>query len=206
MSAPGAIGNGRRYGPGAVLGLLEGPLLTRATALAIRERLAVPKAPSGAPAISEARLDVLRAAAARLLPQPEREIPIDLVGEFERRLRAGIGDGWRYADQPPDAESCLRGLDLLDAAAQARCDSSFGDATTADQDGLLHDVQSGRIAGWAAPDAARWFEELLAALVDVYYSHPVALDEIGYAGMADARGWQDVGLGARAPHEPEPIG
>lgn len=194
----------QHYPSGAVLGLLDGPLVTPATAAALRGRLARPTDCTEPPLLSDAQFDVLRAVAARLLPQGDRKTPIDLAGEFHRRLRTGaISDGWRYADLPPDAESFGRGFDLIAAAATARYGGDFATAAAGDQDDLLRDVQFGRVTEWRTFSSSRWFEELLAALVDIYYSHPVALDEIGYAGMADARGWQDVGIGARAPHEPE---
>lgn len=51
-------------------------------------------------------------------------------------------------------------------------------------------------------DAALYFEELLALVVDIYYAHPLASEEIGYTGMADAHGWQAIGLDERETHEP----
>jgi hypothetical protein len=51
-------------------------------------------------------------------------------------------------------------------------------------------------------DGALYFEELLALVVDVYYAHPLASEEIGYIGMADAHGWQAIGLDQRETHEP----
>lgn len=193
------------YPQGAVIALLDGPLVTPATGLALRRRLDPPDDSATGSGLSADQFAVLSQIAARLLPQTDRAMPIDCAGEFDRRLRAGmIGDGWRYADLPPDADAHSRGLALVDQTSQARFGCRFGEASADEQDDLLRDVQFGRVA-WPAFSAVHWFEELLAALVDVYYAHPVALDEIGYAGMADARGWQDVGRGARAPHEPEPI-
>lgn len=205
MSAKANSSIDRRYPNGAVLGLLDGPLLTPATATAMSRRLAPPPS-SDPPALSDPQFAVLQAVAARLLPQSDREVPIDLAGEFHRRLRIGvIGDGWRYADLPPDVESYRLGFDLIAAVAATRFGGSFADSPAADQDDLLRDIQFGRVAKWRVFNSERWFKDLLAALVDIYYSHPVALDEIGYAGMADARGWQDVGIGARAPCEPEQL-
>ena len=193
------------YPEGAIVALLDGPLVTPATAHTMRRRLAPPDVDATGFGLPADQIDLLRQIASRLLPQDDRATPIDCAGEFDRRLRAGkIGDGWRYADLPPDTDAYRRGLALLQDASQTRSGCGFGDASPAEQDSLLRDVQFGRVA-WSEISAARWFEELLATLVDIYYSHPVALDEIGYAGMADARGWQDVGSGARASHEPEPI-
>jgi len=46
----------------------------------------------------------------------------------------------------------------------------------------------------ASVDAARWFEELLCALVELHYAHPLVQVSIGYDGMADAHGVQAVSL------------
>jgi hypothetical protein len=40
---------------------------------------------------------------------------------------------------------------------------------------------------------------------ETYYAHPLAQEEIGYAGMADARGWRAIGLDEREAHEPASI-
>lgn len=52
--------------------------------------------------------------------------------------------------------------------------------------------------------APRFEEELLADLCEAYYSHPTVQASIGYIGMADARGWQRVGLNQLEVWEPEP--
>jgi hypothetical protein len=53
--------------------------------------------------------------------------------------------------------------------------------------------------------ANRFFEELLVLATETYYAHPLAQEEIGYAGMADAAGWQAIGLDEREAHEPAPL-
>ncbi len=184
------------YPAHSVTDLIGGALLTPATAAALRDRIA-PVDPPAKTVLDERQLAVLAAVAARLVPQPDRPTPIDLAARLHRRLADGKGDGWRYADQPADAELVARGLDALAAAGFAGRDG-------AGQDELLRNVQAGG-ADWPGISSARWFEEVLAGVVDLYYSHPLAQEEIGYAGMADARGWQDVGFGARAAHEPEPV-
>ena len=73
---------------------------------------------------------------------------------------------------------------------------------------LLHGaVQRGEAPGesWSVVPAARFFEELLAECVEGYYSAPAAQDEIGYAGFADAHGWQAVGVDQLQTHEPRSL-
>ncbi|MBW3634848.1 MAG: GMC family oxidoreductase [Armatimonadetes bacterium] len=50
----------------------------------------------------------------------------------------------------------------------------------------------------------RFFEELLAEATEHYYAHPLAQEEIGYAGFADAPGWKRIGLDERENREPAP--
>ena len=190
---------------GTVTGLIGGPLMTPATSRALVDRLAV--SPPSTAVFDSEQLTTLAAMAARLLPQDGRAMPIDLAGELNRRLANNAGDGWRFAALPADAAAHQRGLDATDAAASSRHGKRFPQLLPAEQDALLRDIQFRNISGadWEGFDSALWFVDLLAVLVDIDYSHPVAQEEIGYLGMADARGWQDVGFGARAPHEPEPL-
>ena len=181
---------------------MESDLVTPATRRALRERMrrhGVEPRFFDRPAFA-----VMEAACKRLIPQPERKRPIDLAGELDRRLAEGQGDGWRYAGMPPDAEMHAKGAAGLDQTAQAMFGRGFGQVLDEERDAVLGAVQSGTAAGqvWAEMDAACYFEELLALIVDIYYAHPLALEEIGYVGMADAHGWQAIGLNEREAHEP----
>ena len=62
------------------------------------------------------------------------------------------------------------------------------------QDECLRRVQ-------ARGDTKRVFEELLAEVAEAAFTQPSALERIGYAGLADARGWHAIGLDEREPHE-----
>jgi hypothetical protein len=147
---------------------------------------------------------VVRAACDRLIPQPDRVPPVDLAGELDARLAVGAGDGWRYAKMPTDALMHAMGAAGLDQTAYAMFGNGLAALRGADRDAVLRAVQVGEAAGglWAQMDPACYFEELLAQLVDIYYAHPLALEEIGYVGMADAHGWQAIGLDEREAHEP----
>jgi len=149
----------------------------------------------------------LRAVCARLIPQTERPEPIDLAAAVDGRLARHEGKGWRYAALPPDAEAYRRGLQALDECARSRFGAAFAALGSVSQEELLHAVQRGDVAeeAWKEPDPQLFFEELLAELAESYYSHPLAQDEIGYAGYADAHGWQAVGLNRLAPHEPRAL-
>lgn len=191
------------YPPGSVRVLLESDLVTPATREALRARLAVPivLVPLF---FGIAAFATLCAVCDRLIPQPERPRPIDLCGTLDTRMASGEGDGWRYAHMPADCQAQTDGLAGIEQTALAMFAVAFTGLDDEEQDEVLRAVQGGTAAGpiWQTLDAKRYFEELLAQVVDIYYSHPLGAEEIGYAGMADSHGWQHVGLGDRQAHEP----
>lgn len=191
------------YPSGTVVGLLDSDLLTAATVAALRNRFAQDdRAPPDL--LGAASTRVLEAVCAQLIPQDDRDPPIDIAGEVQRRLADGVGDGWRYADMPPDDVAMAVGLRGIEQAARAMFGGRFVDLAASDRDAILREIQRGEAPGELPLD--RFFEELLAQVADIYYSHPLAQEEIGFLGMADAKGWEEVGLGARAPHEPDKTG
>ncbi len=80
----------------------------------------------------------------------------------------------------------------------------FIDLTEAGQDEVLVKVQSGNAAGktWKQMPSRLFFEELLTLLTELYYSHPLAKEEIGEVAFADGKGWQNIGLNEHEAHEP----
>lgn len=202
-----------RYPAGTVRALLETDLVTARTRDVLRSSLedcgledrGERERDVAAPRFFDARsYATLRAVCARLIPQPERAQPIDLARQVDARLADGLRDGWRYDVLPPDGDAYRRGLHALDESARAAFAADFAAVSGERQDLLLATTQRGEVggAGWTRMMAVRFFEELLAELAECYYSHPLALDEIGYAGFADAHGWQAIGLNVLEPHEP----
>ncbi len=182
--------------------LIESDLVTPPTRRALRERLR--HRPGPPRFFGRDAFAVISAACARLIPQPERERPIDLAGLLDERLADGAGDGWRYARMPPDPVMHTEGTAGLDQTAREMFGYGFTQALDVERDAVLRAVQSGNAPGeiWSGVNAACYFEELLALLVDIYYAHPLALEEIGCVSMADAHGWQTIGLDERDAHEP----
>lgn len=207
MTAAAPRGPEQEYPRGSVRDLIGTDLVTPPTRAVLRARLE-PRAPAPPRFFDAGSYATLRSACARLVPQPDAEQPVDLARLVDDRLADGAGDGWRYADLPPDADAYRRGLAGLDESAEAAFGASFGALDGARQDEVLRAVQRGTAPGptWRSLPAARFFEELLAELVECYYSDPLAQEDIGYAGMADARGWEAVGLGRLEAWEPRPIG
>jgi gluconate 2-dehydrogenase gamma chain len=196
-----------QYPPGTVRALLDTPHVSEATRAALQQRLeAAPYQPQFFDADT---YRLLGAVCARLIPQPERGAEaIDLAAGIDQRLFAGKSDGWRYDVLPPDREAYRLGLGGIQQAAQAEFGQDFSGLSEADQDAVLAAVQAGTAPGdlWLKVEARRFFEELLAEATILYYSHPLAQEEIGYVGMADLPAWTRIGLDEREEREPTALG
>lgn len=194
------------YPPGTVRELLQSALVTEKTRAELLPRLE-PDGELIPRVFDDHAFRTLRAACARIIPQLDRPAPIELALRLDERLAAGVGDGWRYGTMPPDTEAHRRGLAGLDESGQALFGADFATLDGPRQDEILRAVQRGEAPGvtWTTLPGARYFEELLAELVECYYSHPLSLEEIGYVGMADAWGWQQIGLDQLEPWEPRAL-
>ncbi|WP_100337926.1 gluconate 2-dehydrogenase subunit 3 family protein [Hymenobacter chitinivorans] len=193
------------YPPGSVRALLATDLVTEATRTALQARL---DAPEYEPQFFDAgTYELLRMVAARLFPQPDREVPIELASAIDQRLLTGGSDGWRYDVLPPDREAYRLGLGGIRESAKLLYEKEFEDLTGPQQDAVLQAVQDETAPGsiWQKVSANRFFEELLAELTENYYAHPLAQEEIGYAGMADAPGWTKITLNEKEAREPEEL-
>ncbi|MCP9495057.1 MAG: GMC oxidoreductase [Pyrinomonadaceae bacterium MAG19_C2-C3] len=191
------------YPHGTIRALLETDLVTQPTRDVLRSRLEedadyVPRF------FDETAFATLRAACARLIPQPERTPVIDVAACIDARLAGNMSDGWRYNSMPPDRDAFRLGLRGLDESAREIFGRDFRDLDASAQDEILIEVQRGTVQSstWQRLPATRFFEELLAEVTETYYSHPLAQEEIGYVGMADARGWSALGLNNLEPWEP----
>jgi gluconate 2-dehydrogenase gamma chain len=170
---------------GSVLDLINSDHVTPATRSALLERLRKP-AVTEPTFFSEAEFKRFQLVCNQLIPQ-ETEEQIDLAGPIDERLANGTTNGWRYDDLPNDGEAYRLFLTGINQTAEALFDHPF-DTITADQrDTVLLAVQQGEATGpaWQNLPADRFFEELLAEVTEVYYSHPMAQQQIGYTGMAD---------------------
>ena len=148
---------------------------------------------------------LLEAVVARVFPQPDRpDNPILLAPAVDQRLANGESDGWRYDAMPPDREAYRLGLGGINEIAQALFQVDFVALEFAQQDQVIQAVADGRPPGpiWQTLDASLFFEEMLAELTENYYAHPLAQQEIGYAGFADLPAWTKIGLNEKEDREP----
>jgi len=193
------------YPRGFLAALLDSEAVTDATRRALTARVAA--APSTSPAFfTPGELGTLQAICARLIPQPPDRAPIDITAVVDERLAHGMGNGWRYVSMPPDGEAYRQSLQAVDETARARFGHEFTRLRGDQQDRVLLAVQFDEVTTrtWTGLSPSRFLEELLAEIAEVYYSHPVVQEEIGYAGFADARGWTRVGLDQLDDVEPRP--
>ncbi|HEX3422730.1 MAG TPA: gluconate 2-dehydrogenase subunit 3 family protein [Sphingomicrobium sp.] len=154
--------------------------------------------------LSKEQWTLLEAIVARLIPQPDREIPVPIVPWIDDMLHRNHGPGYRYADMPPMRDAWSQGLDAIAAEAVNRHGRSFEELSEEDQDELLKNVQHNRVEArnWEGLSAGGFFlQHLLKETVGIYYSHPSAWSEIGYGGPASPRGYARLGFDERDPWE-----
>jgi hypothetical protein len=168
--------------PAAFARLIASDRVSARTRRALMARLGEPG--EDAPrALSPAQREVLAAVVDRIVPQPGTAV--DLAGRLDVDLGRGAGDGWRFAELPPDPEAWRRGLDTLLAGAP---DLLALDA--AGQDAVLDRVAAGDLGGegdglLTGAQLALWFLDVQAAAVRTWLCHPAAQAWIRYDGFAD---------------------
>ncbi|WP_062762189.1 alpha/beta hydrolase [Falsirhodobacter sp. alg1] len=138
------------------------------TKAVLRKRL---QGPHPVSLLEDADRKILRAITARLVPA---EDVINLPLRVEAAVATGGGDGWRFADLPPDTDALRQGLQAVRADRP-----DFPDLPPAEQDAYLRRIQKGPLS--------RWFEDLRANTVKEWVSHPVTLQRLGYDGLTDPR-------------------
>lgn len=192
----------KRYPSGTVRRLLETDQVTEPTKTALKKRLVavIDYAPQF---FNEQEYSVLRAACRRLIPQDK----VNCAAFIDMNFAAGISDGWRYDALPSDVEAFRRGLCGIDESSQLKYQTEFTNLNDQQQNELLSEIQAETAASatWKKLSAKLFFKELLTQTTAVYYAHPLAQEEIGYVGMADAKGWTQIKLNEIEPREPLPL-
>jgi hypothetical protein len=121
------------------------------------------------------------------------------------RRAQGTGTGYRYAEMPWDEEAYRRGLAGVDASSRARFSRAFIHLDGEQKDAVLATIEDSDPPGesWQRLPAQRFFRLLMQDIVEVYYAHPAAWNEIGFQGPASPRGHIRLALGKRDPWEAE---
>jgi len=171
--------------------LLESDFVTDETRRVLLERL---NAEETAPRFFDEReFEILKAVCDTLAPS---EVVPDwfVAQEIDKRLSENAGNGWRYAEMPPDEDAYKTSLKVLDDLAKEIFQADFAALETEKRRDIFKRCSFDSAERTAQMNfaPARFLEELCAEYAEIFYSHPLALEEIGYIGFADKRGW-DLG-------------
>lgn len=152
---------------------------------------------------AEARL--LKAICERVLPQDDRDEAhkIPVINAIDDRLYHNRLDGYRFEGMPPDRDAYRLGLQGIETIANQLYGTSFVYLKPVDQDTIMKEIHDGHPrAGdevWQRLPVHRFWFLLVQDVLEAYYAHPYAWDEIGYGGPAYPRGYMRLERG-----EPEP--
>ncbi|MEP9400550.1 alpha/beta hydrolase [Sphingomonas silueang] len=160
--------------------LLDSDRVGRRTRAAMLDRTRpVPREAAG---WSDTQLHLVAALVAQVLPDQGADQGLALrVGVAVR----GPGDGWRFADLPPDPIAWARGLATLDRLA-----GGFAALDHDAQRDWLMRIDAGEAGIADDPDhlspaqMALWFADLRAEIVRQWMATPAAMAAIGYDGFA----------------------
>jgi hypothetical protein len=150
---------------------------------------------------------LLQAVCDRILPQDDRDEShtIPIVNGIDARLFINRTDGYRYEHMPPDRDAHRLGLRGVEAIAQHLFGRPFIDLAPLDQDRVLETIHDAKPPAaqeiWNQMPVQRYWMLLVQDVLEVYYAHPWAWDEIGFGGPAYPRGYMRLERGEREPWE-----
>jgi len=153
----------------------------------------------------EARL--MQAICDRILPQDDRdeEHKIPVLNAIDERLYEQRIDGYRFENMPPDHEAHRLGLQAIDEIAQCIYSHPFVELDQHAQDHVLQTIHDGEPpaaqAIWRKMSVEQFWLLLVQDVIDAYYAHPYAWDEIGFGGPAYPRGYMRLERGQPEPWE-----
>ncbi|MGN6799014.1 MAG: gluconate 2-dehydrogenase subunit 3 family protein [Gaiellaceae bacterium] len=132
----------------------------------------------------------------------DEEPRIPVLSYIDEKLESGVGDGWQHDDLPGDGEVwriVARGLD-------EEAGGSFADASEETCVQIVHRFSRSdlRDGAWSELNVERAWGVVMRYVVQAFYSHPWAWNEIGFGGPAYPRGYSAFGsphLGEREPWE-----
>lgn len=178
--------------PKTVNELLSSEEMREPTRLALERRLQ--EANGAQNFFSEKEFELLTAICDRLMNQTSKDRIVNPAVFIGNRLSKKKGDGWRYDVLPPDDEMYLQGIGGVDQTSQAAFCVNFVSLSASQQVEILTQIQQGNPQGevWKSLRADKFFEELLAEVADVFFSHPEVQLQMKYKGMLDANGWDDL--------------
>lgn len=169
----------------------------RATAAVVESRLG---RPPDIRFFTPAEEAAARALFDQLLAQHgEPRVPV--VNLVDARLAEEQTDGWHYDNLPRDGEAWRATLAALDAEAGSRGGCTFALLDPEQQAALLQDICDLHQELWDGLPADRVWGLWTRYACTAFYSHPLAWDEIGFAGPAYPRGYKNLGVDRLEPFE-----
>ena len=135
-----------------------------------------------------------------VLTAQDAEPRIPVTNYIDEKLAGGTFDGYRYFDMPDDREAWRRVLEGLDEQARARGGGgeTFAGASGQLQRAIVSDFSQAKLHGgiWNGLNVKHAFSLVMRYVVQAFYAHPWAWNEIGWGGPAYPRGYSRFG----SPH------
>lgn len=182
-----------------VLAKRNTPSWNEPTLEAVQQRLEIP--PDRHEFFNAAEWRTLRAVCDRILPQPaDRADPVPIAAMIDRKMARNQTDGTQKLPLPEMREAWRRGLGALDDESRLRFGAAFHELAAGRQDDVLSFVQTNEVRSpqWKDLPAKEFFStRILHDVVNAYYAHPTAWNEIGFGGPASPRGYVRLGFDMR---------
>jgi hypothetical protein len=128
----------------------------------------------------------------------DAEPRIPVLAYVDEKLFKGELDGYQFFDMPDDRETWRRVARGLDEEARRLGAERFSLLAVADQLGVVDRFSKGKLHGgvWGTLNVARAWSVVMRHVLQSFYSHPWAWNEIGFGGPAYPRGYSRFG----SPH------
>jgi gluconate 2-dehydrogenase subunit 3-like protein len=133
----------------------------------------------------------------------DSEPRIPVLAMVDEKLFEGRGEGYRHAEMPPDPQAWRQVARMLDAAAAEQGAEGFGAAEREAQLRIVERFSQGELDWEGLPVAKAW-GLVMRDILNAFYSHPWAWNEIGFGGPAYPRGYARLGAGQREHWESPP--
>jgi hypothetical protein len=136
-----------------------------------------------------------------LLLDQHQEPRVPVLELIDARLAKDETDGWRYETMPKDPDAWRRSLAALDADSVARYGTAFASLERGSQAVLIQAVQDLKDEQWHGMPASQVWSLWTRYACTAFYSHPLAWQEMGFAGPAYPRGHKNIGVDRRDSFE-----